>query len=108
MVDKQKITCRPIVVLDKEEKEETIGYCYYVETYHGEEQETIWWDLYSDGTYQERGDHYYPDECPEHWMAEGSFDKSKYNDFVGQMQSFKSDWSRELQPDGDKGWYSNV
>ena len=108
MVDKLKITCRPIVVLDKEEeKEDAIGYCYYVETYHGKDQEIIWWELFSDGTYKRYGTYYYSNGYSTYEEEKGSFDKSKYQDFVNQIQSFKDNWLSELRCEKEIGWSNN-
>ena len=83
---------------------EMMGEGYYfcisiTKEYEGGERETEgteWW-VHPNGTFSGGISIQYPNEPPEEVIRfGGTFEKSKYNEYVKQMQDFNGDWEEEL------------
>ena len=101
ITQKKEIVCFPIDDYVAEMMGEGYYFCISItKEYEGGERETEgteWW-VHPNGTFSGSVELMYPNEPPQEVITfEGTFEKSKYNDFVKQMQAFKEEWRKELQ-----------
>ena len=81
------------------------GYYYCVSLTSNDEEgnedsESTEWFIHPNGTFSGSITLIYPNEAPlEITRFGGTFEKSKYNDYVKQMQEFKGEWIEELEYD---------
>lgn len=101
MYSKKIITCHPI----KGDLKKKFGEGYYYgvtikrNNYGDKDDERTDWFVYQNGTFSSTSDCYYSYQPSEHYSSGGTFDSSKYNDYVQQMKEFKEDWQEELEYD---------
>ena len=99
MKKQKKIECHPIGGDLKEGLEEGFYYCIIItEEYGDNEEDNEWneWFVYPNGKFSAETHFMSTSEPSEHIYYEGTFDRSKYNDYIEQMKNFKGDWKKEL------------
>ena len=96
----KSIVCQPIDDYVAEMLGEGYYYCISITRDYGPdyvETEGTDWFIHPNGTFSGGTSISYPNEPPEETDCfSGTFEKSKYNDFVKQMQEFKEGWLEEL------------
>lgn len=73
------------------------------EPYYTNQSDYEGWEIYPNGTF-----HYEVCQDTARWCGEeeGTFDSSKYEEFVCQMKECKTDWMKELSYDRDTADYT--
>jgi hypothetical protein len=66
-----------------------------------EETERTEWFIHPNGTFSGNTHSHPLDEPPVLIFFGGTFEESKYNDYVEQMKKFKGDWEEELEYDDE-------
>ena len=101
IIQKKEIVCFPIDDYVVEMMGEGYYYCSSLTREYEdgfEETDSTEWFIHPNGTFSGSVEFIYPNEPPQEVIKfEGTFDKSKYNDFVKQMQDYKEDWRKELE-----------
>ena len=99
----KSIVCQPIDDYVAEMLGEGYYYCISITSDYGPdyvETEGTEWFIHPNGTFSGGTSISYPNEPPmEIIRFGGTFEKSKYNDYVKQMQEFKGKWEEELDYD---------
>ena len=104
MYKEKRFECHPIDGDLKEQFGEGYYYCITITTVYGDnegEEEYTEWYVYQNGRFSSETHITSSFEPSQHIYCGGTFDSSKYNEYVKQMQEFKGDWEEELEYNDD-------